>query len=277
MTQTLSPQTMGTTRIGGKTISRLIIGGNPFSGFSHQNPAADDRMRHYYSAARIKEEFRRAEALGVTTHIGRADNHITRVLMEYWDEGGKIQWIAQSCPELGPTMQAIGNGLRGGAVATFIHGGRMDWLYANNQLDEAVQAMGEIRQRGLAAGVAGHKPQIFDWAAENLDADFFMCSYYNPTDRSQQAAHQSGAVETFHPDDRDAMVARIAKLPRPVIHYKVLAAGRTDPKAAFDFVARHLRPQDAVCIGIFSGDKPDMLAEDVRLLRESLRAVGKDL
>jgi hypothetical protein len=268
---------IGTTLIGGQPISRVILGGNPFSGFSHQSPEIDGRMLHYYSAARIKEEFRRAEALGVTTHLGRADHHIMRVLMEYWDEGGKIRWIAQTCPELGPTMEGAGNGIRGGATACFIHGGRMDWLFANNQLDEAVHAVAEIRKAGLAAGIAGHKPEIFDWAAKNLDVDFFMCCYYNPTDRSQRPQHQHGASETFHHDDRDAMMQRIERLPKPVIHYKVLAAGRTPPKEAFDHVARHLRPQDAVCIGVYSADKPNMLEEDVKMLGDSLRAVGKEL
>ena len=268
---------IGTTRIGSRTISRVILGGNPFSGFSHQSPQMDDRMRHYYSAARIKEEYRRAEALGITTHIGRADHHIMRVLMEYWDEGGKIQWIAQTCPELGPTMTGASNGIRGGAVACFVHGGRMDWLLANNQLDEAVNAVAEIRKAGLAAGIAGHKPEIFDWAEKNLDCDFFMCCYYNPTDRSKRPEHVPGVTESFHPDDRDAMMRRIERLPKPVIHYKVLAAGRTPPKDAFAYVARHLRPQDAVCLGIYSGERPGMLEEDVELLRESLRAVGKEL
>ena len=62
----------------------------------------------------------------------------------------------------------------------------------------------------------------------------------------------------------------IRELRAPAIHYKIFAAGRTDPKEAFDFVARHLRPQDAVCIGVFTKDKPDMLAEDVRLFEEAL-------
>ena len=43
-----------------------------------------------------------------------------------------------------------------------------------------------------------------------------------------------------------------------------------DPGEAFAFVAQHLRPQDAVCIGIYQRNKPDMLAEDVRLFEEAL-------
>jgi len=265
---------IGTVPIGNLHVSRLIIGGNPFSGFSHQTPETDDAMRHYYSAARIKEEFRRAEALGITAHVGRADHHIMRVLMEYWDEGGRIQWIAQTCPELGPTMNGVRNALRGGASACFIHGGRMDWLLANDRLDEAVDAVARIREAGLPVGIAGHNPRVHEWADEHLDVDFYMCSYYNPSRRDHSAEHVSGRKEWFRPEDRRTMVDLIARLGKPVIHYKVLAAGRTPPAEAFDFVARHLRPQDAVCVGIYSQDQPDMLAEDVRCLQDALDAVA---
>ena len=58
-------------------------------------------MIHYYTTRRIKETFARAEELGVNTHTSRADHHIMRVLLEYWDERGSIQWFAQQCPLLG--------------------------------------------------------------------------------------------------------------------------------------------------------------------------------
>ena len=265
---------MPAIRIGDVEISRLILGGNPFSGFSHQSPDRDDAMRHWYTAARIKDEFRKAEALGVNTHIGRADHHVMRTLMEYWDEGGRIQWIAQTCPELGTSLRGVQNAVRGGAVACYLHGGRMDWLLANDQLDEAVEAVAAIREAGMPAGVAGHNPAVFEWAEANLDCDFYMCCYYNPTDRTKVAEHVAGSSEWFRDEAREEMVATIGALSKPVIHYKVLAAGRKAPREAFEFVARHLRPRDAVCVGVFSRDKPDMLAEDARLFLESLSAVS---
>ena len=39
---------------------------------------------------------------------------------------------------------------------------------------------------------------------------------------------------------------------------------------AMEFAARHLRPEDAVCIGIYPKEHPDGLEEDIRLLEEEL-------
>ena len=81
---------MDTVNIGELSVSRLIIGGNPFSGFSHQGSARDMEMRHYYTTERIKQTLSEAQALGINTHISRADHHVMRVLLEFWDEGGAI-------------------------------------------------------------------------------------------------------------------------------------------------------------------------------------------
>lgn len=252
-------------------VSRVILGSNPFSGFSHQGTERDEAMRHYFTAARIKETLRQAEAAGITTVCARGDHHIMRLLMEYWDEGGTLQWLAQTCPELGPIERGVQNAIHGGAKACYVHGGVMDWLLANDQTDQAVAAVAMIRDAGLAAGIAGHNPRVFEWAeAAGLDVDFYMCCYYNPTSRDTVAEHVHGATEWFLEEDRRRMVEVIAGLSKPAIHYKVFAAGRNDPAEALAFTARHLRAHDAVCIGVFPQDNPNMLAEDVRILEEQL-------
>ncbi|NLE99651.1 MAG: hypothetical protein GX601_01595 [Anaerolineales bacterium] len=261
---------MDTVNIGELSVSRLIIGGNPFSGFSHQGSARDMEMRHYYTTERIKQTLSEAQALGINTHISRADHHVMRVLLEFWDEGGALQWFAQTCPEIGTPERGIQNAINGGASACYIHGGYMDFLYAQNRLDEVPPCIDMIRAAGMPAGIAGHNPHVFEWAERTLDLDFYMCSYYNSAHRDERAEHVSGTPEWFQPEDRDEMVSVIRDLSRPVIHYKVLAAGRTPPAEAFAFVAQHLRPQDAVCVGVFTKDRPGMLAEDIRLLTEAL-------
>ena len=248
------------------TVSRFILGSNPFSGFSHQGEARDAVMRHYFTTAHIKETLYQAEALGVNTMLGRTDHHVMRVLMEYWDEGGKLQWFAQTCPEVGDHQACVSRAVSGGAVACHIHGGVMDYLLAQNKLAEIPAVIDSIRQKGLLAGIAGHNPAVFEWAEEHLDVDYYICSYYNASHRDQRAEHVSGTKEWFLSEDREIMATLIQRLSRPVIHYKVMAAGRNDPAEALAFTARHMRPQDAVCVGIYPKDKPDMLREDVRLL-----------
>lgn len=265
---------MQTVRIGNLEVSRFILGGNPFSGFSHRSAELDRAMLHYFTVDRIKRILRQAESLGINTLVARADNHIVRLLMEYWDEGGRIQWIAQTAPEMLSIQRGIENAIKGGASACYIHGGVMDQLFETNRLDEVPAAIQMIRDAGMPAGVAGHIPQVHVWADQQLGVDFHMCSYYNPAPRKESAEIRPGTVENFRDSDRDAMVEVIRGLSAPVIHYKVLGAGRKDPAEAFAFVAKHLRPGDAVCVGIYDEHKPDMLAEDVRLFEQAISAVG---
>jgi len=261
-----------TVKLGSLSVSQLIIGGNPFSGFSHQGPQRDREMREYYTPERIKATWREAESLGINTCIARGDQHIIGLLHEYRAAGGKIQWIAQTASEASTALEGVKWALAASPVACFIHGGVTMYLLAQGQghlLQEAVQA---IKDAGLPAGIASHQPASFAWAEEYLNCDFYMCSYYDPARRDQNPRYDPRSNERFREEDRQAMVETIQKLKRPVIHYKVLAAGRHDPRSAFQFVAKTMRAGDAVCVGFFTKDKPDMIREDIELLEQSLRA-----
>jgi len=251
--------------LGRLEVSRFILGSNPISGFSHQSPEMDSRMRHYFTSAQTKRLYRDAESLGVNTIIARADHHIMRLFMEYWDEGGKAQWIAQTCPEIGTMERGVANAINGGAKACYIHGGLMDNLFAQGKLDEVPKGIEMIRGAGMPAGIAGHNPEVFKWAERELDCDFYMCCYYNPSSRDQNPEHQAGSREWFLDKDRQIMVDLIATLSRPVIHYKIMAAGRNDPAEAIAFAKSHMRPTDAVCVGVYDENNPDMLRENVEL------------
>ncbi len=261
---------LGTVKMGKLEISRLTLGSNPVSGYSHISVEKDREMMRYFTAANIKKMLKQAEGLGISTYNGRADHHVRRLLMEYWDEGGKIDWMGQTCPEVGEMRKGVENAINGGAKACYLHGGHMDYLLANGKLDETKSDIARIKEAGLPAGIAGHTLGVFEWAEKNLELDFYMCSYYNPIPRTDNPEHQHGYDENFDDADRDKMVALIKGLSKPVIHYKVMAAGRNDPKKALEFVARHLRAQDAVCVGIYPGNDPKELEEDVKLFEEAL-------
>jgi len=261
---------METVNLGHLTVSRLILGSNPFSGFSHLSPDADLAMKRYYTTEKIKATLRQAEALGINTLIARTDHHVMRFLLEYWDEGGGMQWFAQTCPEVGDHVTGVSRATSGGAKACHIHGGVMDYLYAQGKLAEIPPVIQLIRDNGMLAGIAAHNPKVIEWVEDNLDVDYYLCSYYNAAHRDQRAEHVSGMEEWFLEEDRQAMTTLIRRLSHPVVHYKVFAAGRNDPRQALEVVTQTMRPGDMACIGIYTKDHPDMLREDVELF-ETLR------
>ena len=57
---------MNKARIGNVEVSRLVIGGHPFSGFSHQTSQRDQEMRQYFTNERIRRLLHEAEAAGGT-------------------------------------------------------------------------------------------------------------------------------------------------------------------------------------------------------------------
>ena len=263
-----------TVKLGGIAVSQLIIGGNPFSGFSHQGAERDKEMREYYTGERIKATWREAESLGINTCIARGDQHIIGLLNEYRAEGSKIQWIAQTASEAPTAIEGVKWAQAAKPAACFVHGGVVMYLMAQGQgqlLQEAVQA---IKDAGLPCGIASHQPGSLAWAEEHLSCDFYMCSYYDPARRDQNPRYDPRSNERFREEDRQAMAAMIQKLKRPVIHYKVLAAGRNDPRSALEFVAQTMRAGDAACVGFFTQDKPGMIQEDIQLLTQSLKKRG---
>ena len=257
------------------TVSRLILGSNPFSGFSHQSPETDFAMRRFFTSARIKETLRQAESLGVNTLIARTDFHVMRMLLEYRDEGGGLQWFAQTCPEVGSHEVCIDRASSYGAKACHLHGGVMDNAFAQGKLDDVQPALDRIRAKGMLAGIAAHNHRVIEWAEEHLDLDYYLCCYYNPTNRADNPEHVPGQTEFYLESDRQKMTALIPGLSKPVVHYKILAAGRNDPREAFAFAASKMRAHDAVCVGIYPKDNPAILAEDAQLLEESLSRVAQ--
>ena len=162
-------------QIGNHQVSKFILGSNPFSGFSHQSPQTDWDMRHFFSTAKIKDTLREAEALGVNTLIARSDFHVMRMLFEYRDEGGSLQWFAQTCPEVGSHAACIQRAAGYGAKAVHLHGGVMDYQFAQGKLDDVQPALNLIREMGMLAGIAAHTYRVIEWAEEHLDIDYYLC------------------------------------------------------------------------------------------------------
>lgn len=250
----------------GLTVTRLILGGNPFSGFSHQSHERDEEMLNYYTTERLKETLRRAETAGINTTIMRSDLHVHRLLREYYNEGGTLQWIAQVGADSGQqtVSQAIDVAVAARAKAIYIHGGQVDQAYAEGNKEILIEWMERIRGYGLPAGVAGHAPEAHLWVHSLGIADFHAVCFYNCG-----SLHRGGG-DRFDPADPPRAVAAIQQISAPCIAYKILGAGRVPARQAFEFAFAHIKPTDMVNVGIYRGDNDNMVEEDAALTREIL-------
>ena len=262
--------------IGKARVTGLCIGGNPFSGFSHQGQERTKEMLAYFTPEKIKETLRAAEAAGINTFFGRTDDHIMGIIRDYWDGGGTIQWFAQICTERGDPdawRKWMGASIELGATGAYLHGGVVDNWYASGLSDNFQEALGMMREGGVAAGFAAHKPEAHAWVRDNLEVDFLMCSYYNPSDRSKSAHHVSEG-EKWDYEDRQKMLEVIATIEKPVVHYKVFAAGNKPIPEAFETMGKAMRKGDVACVGFFPKDDPEIIAKDVALFEEYVDGVG---
>ena len=267
---------MRTVQIGNVQVTGLCIGGNPFSGFSHQTPERNKEMVTYYTPERIKETLRAAEAAGINTFFGRTDDQILGIVKECWDEGGKIQWFAQVCVEKGDPdawRKWLKASAELGASGAYLHGGVVDNWHANGLFDNFHEALEMMRESNVAAGFAGHNPEAHAWIRDNLDVDFQMCSHYNPTDRSK-SPHHVGEHEVWEEEHRKSMLEVIAAAKTPVVHYKVFAGGNRPIVPAFEVLGEHMRDMDVACVGIFTKDDPDMIHKDIALFEAYVDKCG---
>jgi hypothetical protein len=254
----------------GVQVSRIAVGGNPFSGIGHQDAALDRALKDYYAVARIKETLFQCEELGINTAFLRADNHIMRLLHEYWNDGGTIQWFAQHAPERRDILHNIRSAHGAGATGIYIQGGLTDACQERDALDELREPLALIRELGLPNGIAGHQPKThLDAQAMDLGFGFHLVCFYNLTGRRGKI-DVADPDEPYHPDDRKRAANLLGELKRPCAGYKIMAAGRNDPREAIPYAARHLKPADIVIIGFFPKDRPNEIREDIDIFCQAL-------
>ena len=232
--------TMPTVRLGDQTLSRLIVGGNPVSANSHVSNALSGEMRDYFTSANTKKLLAACERAGINTWQSRADRHIMRLLYEYRQEGGRIQWIAQTASEYGDLKRNLGEASALRPTGIYHHGSQTDKYWMSGRIDETREALKAIRQTGAQVGLGTHIPEVVDYAeSKGWDFDFYMTCVYNLSRTPQEAAKVAGRPvkgEYFHDPDREMMLQRVSKTAKPCLIFKVYAATRhaATPAARLD-------------------------------------------
>lgn len=264
-----------TGSIGKLKVSRLILGGNLLTHYTHSRDLkyVYSLAAHYNTDEKIMETLALAETSGINTVSMHNPPHPMSVLRRYRKErDGKIQWIicptAPVEPGLAKYREQVEELMKDGCEAIYLWGVHADALVAAGQLDLVAQAVELPKEYGVPSGVGGHNLDVVKACErQGVKADFYIKTFHHhsyPTgpkpDQIQGPYNEFPGYWCANPKETAEFMQTVKK---PWIAFKTMAAGAIPPKQAFRFAYNN--GADFVLAGMFDFE----IAEDVKLAQEA--------
>ena len=275
---------MKTVNFFGNEIGRLILGTNPYAGYSYiPDKISYEDMVDYYTTERIIRDLKHAETLGYTAMIATTCDFVRRYYRQYKNEGGTLKWIAQTHVPLRMDVN-VNNAIEGGAIAIFHQGSMGDGLFEEKKYDVLEKNIEEMRRANIPVGIATHVPEHITIAEEKFNVDFYMACLHNLRHHekgrvSSSVSGKKNEQRQFDYNDREIMLKMIRSLDKPCIAYKILGGGnfafdRESLKRCFAETYAGIKPNDVATVGVFQRDE-DQIKENAQILEEVLNQEAK--
>lgn len=263
-------------RIGKLKVSRLILGGNLLTHFTHSRDLqyVYRLAAQYNTDEKIMETLALAEKQGINTVSMHNPPHPISVLRRYRKErGGKIQWIicptAPPEPDMAKYRAHVEELMKDGCEAIYLWGVHADSLVAQGKMDLVAKAVELPKEFGAPSGVGAHSLDVVKACEEHgVKADFYIKTFHHHSYPTRPKADQiKGAYNEFpgywcaNPQDTAEVMKSIKK---PWIAFKTMAAGAIPPKNAFRYAFKN--GADFVLAGMFDFE----IAEDTQHARDAI-------
>ena len=292
---------MPTVPFGPHTISRLIVGGNQQGGASHNLRDLGMHMVEYFTVNRTVEFLRECMAQGINTWQGNYSERTRDVILKLREEGKDISIIPLSAPllpglsdkqlrhiprlaleRMDSSWDKIFKELK--PVGVILWGSLTDVLWKEGEIEKARDFLKKIRQTGVQVGVATHTPEVIEYIEEKgWDVDFYLASLYKFEKSREEVlkiipeipldVDSWGSMQLILPSELPKMCDTIRKTTKTCIAFKLFAAGRvsTTPeqvRETFEYVFGHIKPTDAVCVGMYPRFNENMIKENADLVKK---------
>ncbi|MBI4327702.1 MAG: hypothetical protein HY674_20920 [Chloroflexi bacterium] len=267
-------------KIGNLEISRLILGGNLLTHFTHSRDLryVYSLAAHYNTDEKIFETLALAETHGINTVSMHNPPHPISLLRRYRQErGGKIKWIicptAPVEPDMAKYRQHVEELITDGCDAIYLWGVHADALAAQERIDLIAKAVDLAKEFGVPSGVGAHSLQVLKACEKNgVKTDFYIKTFHHHNYPTGPKPEQLKAPYSEFPGywcrEPQETADFMKTVQKPWIAYKVMAAGAIPPQEAF----RHafLNGADFVLAGMFDFE----MAEDVQIARTALAGLS---
>lgn len=262
-------------RIGKLEVSRLILGGNLLTHFTHSRDLqyVYRLAAQYNTDEKIMETLALAEKQGINTLTIHNPPHAISVLRRYRTErGGKIQWIVCPTAPVEPDMAKYRHDvealMKDGCEAIYLWGVHADSLVAQGKMDLVAKAVELPKEFGVPSGVGAHSLDVVKACEQHgVKADFYIKTFHHhsyPTgpkpDQIKEPYKEFPGYWCANPQETADVMKSVKK---PWIAFKTMAAGAIPPKNAFRYAFKN--GADFVLAGMFDFE----LAEDAQHAREA--------
>jgi hypothetical protein len=262
---------MPTGKIGDLEISRMVLGGNLLTHFTHSRDLkyVYNLTAHYNTEAKILETLALAESLGINTLSMHNPPYPISILKKYRQQGGKIQWIICPTARVGTEDYArqVGALCDAGCEAIYLWGVHADPLAASGKVDLIAKAVEVAKSYGVPSGVGCHDLNVvIECEKQKVPCDFYIKTFHHHNYPSGPKPDQiAGATSESRPAywcrDPQKTIEVMCKVEKPWIAFKIMAAGAIPPKDAFRYAFEN--GADHALVGMFDFE----IAEDVRIFK----------
>ena len=254
-------------------IQPAVPGRNPIGGCAHSRDLGyvSALARRYNTPEKIRETLELAEQHGITamnTHVSQDNSS----LFDHWKNGGKMKWFAQVGHDPNGYSQ-IDKAVDQGAAGLQIWGVAAEDLLAENKFGRVIEMVQLIKSKKRAAGVGAHDLRVIQECEKvGAEVDFYQKTFHSHDYYTAPRPDETGACgnhDNSWCSDPQAVIDTMAKISKPWIAFKILAAGAIRPDAAFPYA--FVNGADFILVGMFDWQ----IAEDAALARRVLHIVTR--
>jgi hypothetical protein len=178
--------------------------------------------------------------------------------------GDKMQTMCMATMPPKDILSNIKMAVDNGADSIYIHGRVCDAYARSAKMDDLAKAIDYIRKQGLQAGVGAHCLEtIQKCEKDNFSSDFYFKTFHHDKywsalpEANREPYIEIGPSYVDHNKYCDNMwdlfpdrtVEFLKEVKKPVIGFKVLAAGAIHPKVGFRYAFEN--GADFICVGMF--------------------------
>ena len=268
-------------RIGNLHISRVLLGGNLLTHFTHSRDLkyVYNLTAHYNTEAKILETLALAERHGVNTLSIHTVPAALDILKKHRHEhGGSMQWII--CPtapvegDMAEYAKQVQDLVNDGVEAVYLWGVHGDRLAAEGKVELMAKAVAIGKEHGIPSGVGAHDFKVIEMCEKNkVGADFYIKTLHHhryPTGpKPEELTQPYNEFPGYWCRDPQEVIDFMKDVEKPWLAFKVMAAGAIPPRDAFTYAFAN--GADHILVGMFDFE----IAEDVTIAKSVLAEIER--